>query len=166
LYSILSFGVIATFVGHGAFAVSGKDSFIELLTGSLDHVFGATMSVDTADTVVRFIGGADIALASVMTLMLVGVLLGRGRLHRFAYSNVAIGVYTWAVVWGFVTAFARMTAVGQIYPEFWDLVERGPNWMLPAGLVYLIMTTRKAHPEEPLFVPESFQSEQKPEPVG
>jgi hypothetical protein len=38
----------------------------------------------------------------------------------------------------------------------WDLVERAPNWMLPAALAYLVMTTRKAHPEAPLFVPEGL----------
>jgi hypothetical protein len=166
LYAILSIGLIGTFLGHGAWAIGGKDTFIELLTGSVDHVFGATMSADTGEAIVRVIGGVDLVLAAAMTLMLVGALRGAGALHRFAYSNAALAVYSWAILWGFATAAARMTSVGEFFPEVWDLVERAPNWMLPAALAYLVVTTRKAHPEAPLFVPEGLtQVTTHPEPV-
>lgn len=166
LYSVLSVGVIATFFGHGAWAVGAKDSFVALLTGSVDNVLGATMSTSTGESIVRVIGVADIALAAAMALMLVGALRGAGALYRFAYSNIAVGVYAWAVVWGFVTAFARMTAVGEFFPEVWDWVERAPNWMLPAALIYLIVKTRNTHPEAPLFVPETLKGTAEPETVG
>jgi hypothetical protein len=34
LYGLLGLGVVATFFGHGMWAVQGKDTFVTLLTGS------------------------------------------------------------------------------------------------------------------------------------
>lgn len=156
LYVILSIGVIGTFFGHGAWAIGGKESFVGLLTNSLDEVFGYTMSETTGERIVRGIGSLDLALALIMGAMLFGVLRGGGALHRFAYSSFAIGIYAWAVLWGFVTAASRMTAAGVFFPEIWDLVERAPNFMLPAALIYIVVKARREHPEAPVFVPEEF----------
>lgn len=107
---------------------------------------------------VRTIGVVDIVLSIAMAAMLFGVVRGRGKFHALAYSPIAIGVYAWAVLWGFLTAASRMTAAGVFFPEVWDLVERAPNFMIPAALLYLVVSYRKTHPEAPVFVPEEFKS--------
>ena len=165
LYTILSIGLIGTFLGHGAWAIGGNEKFIELLTGSLDHVLGLSVSATTAETIVRVIGAVDLVLATAMAALLAGALRGTGALHRLAYSNTAVAIYVWAVLWGFVTAAARMTAAGAVFPEIWDLVERAPNWMLPMALAYLVVATRRAHPEAPLFVPDVVGTERAPESI-
>jgi hypothetical protein len=145
LYTILSIGSIGAFLGHAAWAVMAKDTFVTLLTGSLDHVLGVTMSTSTGETVVRTIGFFDITIGLVLVGMLIGNITQRGALYKLAYSNVAIALYSWAAIWGFVTAASRITAVGVPFPEFWDLVERAPNFMLPAALVLLVRHYRSDH---------------------
>ena len=46
------------------------------------------------------------------------------------------------MVWGFLTALSRFTAVMN-GAEIWDVVERGPNFMLPAALVYMVYKVRQ-----------------------
>ena len=53
-----------------------------------------------------------------------------------------MGLFAWAAIWGFLTALSRFTAVLN-GAQVWDVVERGPNYMAPAGLVYLIYRIRK-----------------------
>lgn len=151
LYTIMSLGVIGTFIGHGMWAVRGEDKFVALLTGSLDHVFGVSMSTGTATPIIRTIGAVDLAVAAAMVVLLVG-LYTRGRLGKLAYSPLAIGLYGWAVFWGFTTAVSRITADGAFYPAVWDFVERAGNYFLPAALLYVIISARRQHPEAPLFV--------------
>lgn len=155
LYTMLAIGAIGTFLGHGAWALGAKDSFVELLAGSLDRLLGVTIAAGTAEGVVRLIGVADLAVAALILAMLVGARKGTGALSRLAYSRTALAVYAWGAIWGFVTAVSRMTAAGVFFPEVWDWVERAPNFMLPAALGYLVVKTRQEHPEAPLIVPES-----------
>jgi hypothetical protein len=126
-------------------AVDGKDSFVKLFTGSFDHVLGVSVAADTATGWVKGIGWFDIAVAAVMVLMLTGAILGKGALYRLAYSPVALAVYGWGAVWGFATAASRVTAVGEFYPEVWDVVERAPNFLLPAALIWLVYQHRLDH---------------------
>lgn len=145
LYSLLSIGVIGAFFGHGMWAIDGKDSFVKLFTGSFDHVLGVDVATGTATNWVKGIGWFDLIVAAVMTLMLIGVILGRGVLYRLAYSPVALVIYGWGALWGFATAASRVTAVGDFYPEVWDVVERAPNFMLPAALIWLVYQHRLDH---------------------
>lgn len=145
LYGLLGLGAVATFFGHGMWAVRGKDTFVTLFTGSMDNVLGVTVSARSGETVVKAIGWFDIAVAIALAALVAGALLERGRLYRLAYSSVAIGLFAWAAVWGFVTAFARMTGAGEFYPEVWDWVERAPNFMLPVALIYIVMKHRTVH---------------------
>src|SRR5215207_8077710 len=124
LYSLLSIGAIGAFFGHGMWAVDGKESFVTLFTGSFDNVLGITISDGTGTSWVKGIGWFDVTVATVMVLMLIGVLLGRGGLYRLAYSRAALVIDAWAALWGFATAASRVTAVGQFSPEIWDVVER------------------------------------------
>jgi hypothetical protein len=145
LYVLLSIGVIGGFFGHGMWAVDGKESFVELFSGSFDNVLGVDIATATATNWVQGIGWFDLAVSAVIALMLIGVLQGRGALYRFAYSPIALVIYAWAAFWGFVTAASRVTAVGEFYPEVWDVVERAPNVMLPAALIWLVYQHRLDH---------------------
>lgn len=142
LYTLLSVGAIGTFFGHGMWAIDGKESFVELFTGSFEHVLGVNVATDTATNWVKAIGWLDITLSLVMLLMLIGNIQAKGVLYRLAYSPIAYAVYGWGVLWGFATAASRVTAAGVFMPEIWDLVERAPNFMLPAALVYLVYCHR------------------------
>lgn len=143
LYGILGIGATATFFGHAMWAVRGKDTFIGLITGTLDK-FGIDMSAATGETWVKAIGWLDVTVALVMALLVVGAIRERGALYRAAYSNLAVVVFGWGVVWGFLTALSRVTAASEWYPEVWDWVERAPNFMLPAALVYVVLRHRTA----------------------
>jgi len=145
VYTLLSIGAIGAFFGHGMWAIDGKDSFVKLLTGSFDNVLGVTVATDTATTWVKGIGWFDIAISVVLLAMLVGNIQARGRLYELAYSPVALVIYGWGALWGFATAASRVTAAGEFLPEVWDLVERAPNFMLPAALVYLVYQHRLDH---------------------
>jgi hypothetical protein len=138
LYTLLGIGALGAFLGHGAWAVQGKASFVTLLTGSFDHVLGVTVSNDTGEAWVRGIGWFDLAVSVVIAALVVGAYTQRGKLYDLAYSRLAIVLFSWAAFWGFVTAASRITAVGTWFPEFWDLVERAPNFMLPLALIYVI----------------------------
>lgn len=142
LYTILGIGAFGTLLGHGMFAIDGKESFIGLLKGSLDNVFGVTVSTGTAESWVQAIGWLDLALAAVIGLFVIGAIRERGSLYTAAYSRLAIGVFTWGALWGFATAFSRVTAADAFYPAVWDWVERAPNFVLPAGLLYVIVRHR------------------------
>jgi len=151
IYTLLSLGVIGGFLGHGMFAATlTNDKFPTLFSGSLDNVLGVTVSLETAESWVQAIGFADLAVVAVMTLMLAGNILAKGRLYEFAYSRAALVVYAWGAIWGFVTAASRVTAAGEIDPAIWDVVERAPNFMLPAALVYLVYQHRLDHTTDSL----------------
>jgi len=145
LYALLSVGAIGAFFGHGMWAIDGKESFVKLFTGSFDHVLGVTVSSGSATSWVKGIGWFDIAVSAVLLIMLVGVIQGRGALYRLAYSPIAVAIYAWGAVWGFATAASRVTAVGDFYPEIWDVIERAPNFMLPTALIYLVYQHRLDH---------------------
>ncbi|MEO3781185.1 hypothetical protein ABGB16_31200 [Micromonospora sp. B11E3] len=130
------------FLGHGMWAILGQDTFIELITGSFDHVFGVTVPTGTATAWLTGIGWLDITISIFILLLLIGDIQGKGRLYGLAYSRLALVVYAWAALWGFVTAAARVTAEGELMPELWDVVERAPNFMLPAALTYLVYQHR------------------------
>jgi hypothetical protein len=138
LYSILGTGVALAFLGHGVLGAKGQASFVELVTGTYDKLLGGTMSESTATSWVNVIGWLDIVLAVVFAGLVVAAIAQKS----IAYSPVAIGLFGWAAVWGFLTALSRFTAVLD-GAEVWDVVERGPNYLAPAGLVYLIYRIRK-----------------------
>jgi hypothetical protein len=134
LYGFLGAGVTLAFLGHGILGAKGKESFIELVTGSYDKVLGGTMSVSTAENWVNTIGWLDIGLAAAFLGLTVSALTGRDAI---AYSPVAMYLFGWAMVWGFLTALSRYTA-GLEGIAVWDVVERGPNYLAPAAMVYVV----------------------------
>ena len=138
LYSVLGSGVALAFLGHGILGAKGNPKFGELVTGTYDKLLGGSMSESTATTWVNVVGWLDIALAVVF----VGLVIAAIARKAIAYSPLAIGLFGWAAAWGFLTALSRFTAVLN-GAETWDVVERGPNYLLPVGLVYLIYRIRK-----------------------
>jgi hypothetical protein len=103
------------------------------------------VSQGTAETWVQIIGFADIAVVAVLLLMLIGNIMAKGALYELAYSKLALVLLAWGALWGFVTAGSRVTAAGEFYPEVWDVVERAPNFMLPAAMIYLVYQHRLDH---------------------
>lgn len=143
LYAILGIGLALTFLGHGILALKGFDTFVELVVDNYDKVLGASMSTDAATTIVNVIGVVDVVLAGAF----IALVLAAWRDSPLAYSSLALGLFGWAVVWGFLTALSRFTAVMN-GAEVWDVVERGPNFMLPAALIYLVYRVQHSVPEQ------------------
>jgi hypothetical protein len=149
IYTLLSIGLIGGFLGHGMFAATlTNDKFPTLLTGTFDNLFGVTMSQGTAEAWVQAIGFFDLAVVAVLVAMLVGNIQAKGALYEFAYSKFALVLLAWGALWGFLTAGSRVTAAGELYPELWDVVERAPNFLLPAAMVYLVYQHRLDHSVE------------------
>ena len=142
LYSLIGTAVALGFFGHGILGAKGEEKFVDLVTGSYDKLLGGSMSTDTATSIVNVIGWVDIALAAAFVVLVVGAI----RRKAYAFSPVAIGLFVWAATWGFLTALSRFTAVLN-GAEVWDVVERGPNYLAPAALVYLIYWIRKSEAE-------------------
>ena len=143
IYVILGVAAITSFFGHAMWAVRGKDSFVELVTGSFDNLLGVAVGTSTATDMVKAIGYWDIFLSVVMAAAVIGVLQKSGPLHRFALSPFMVGVWVWAIFWGFATGASRMSGAGVWYPELWDLVERGPNFLVPAALLIMTLFLRR-----------------------
>ena len=150
LYAILGSGVALAFLGHGILGAKGSEKFVALVTGTYDKVLGGTMSTATANNIVNVIGGIDIALAVVFAGLVLAAVYGKA----IAYSPLALGLFAWAALWGLLTALSRFTATlnGQ---EVWDVVERGPNFMLPAALVYGIYKIRTSKAAKEIPAPTS-----------
>ena len=105
---ILRIGVFGTFLGHGVFALQGKNSWIPLITP-----FG--FSESTAATLLPIIGTKDFIVAFFALLLPLRIIL------------------IWATLWAFATALARPIAGDPI----WDFVERWANWAAPLALLAL-----------------------------
>ncbi len=105
---ILRIGVFGSFLGHGVFALSVKQSWIPLITA-----FG--FSDATATTLLPIIGFTDIAVAFLILILPIRIVL------------------IWATFWGFATALSRPIA-GELV---WEFVERWANWAAPLALLAL-----------------------------
>ena len=105
---ILRFGVFGTFIGHGVFALLGKQSWISYFTF-------VGISETNAIVLLPLIGVLDILVA-------VSALIKPMR-----------AVLIWATLWAFATALIRPISGEPI----WDFVERTANWAAPLALLYL-----------------------------
>jgi hypothetical protein len=106
---ILRIAIFGEFLGHGIFAILGKESFAALLT-AMTGIAGST-----AISLLFVIGIADIAIA----------------ILALVYPFRLMLIY--ASVWGFLTALARPVAGEPI----WDFIERWANWGAPLALLFL-----------------------------
>ncbi len=114
---ILRIAVAGEFIGHGAFALQGKEGWFKYFTP-----FGIT-DEQTMVQILFVVGLIDILLA-------IHVLWRPWR--------VAV---LWMAFWGLFTALLRWP----IGPDpFWDFVERWANWGAPLALYSLLCLKKKA----------------------
>ena len=106
---VLRIAVAGEFVGHGVFALQGKQQWV----GWIQQFTGAGAA--TAGQLLFLIGLMDLAVALV-------VLMKPMR-----------PVLLWAAAWGFWTALVR-PLVGE---PIWDFVERWANWGAPLALYFI-----------------------------
>jgi hypothetical protein len=112
---ILKIGIFGTFLGHGVFALLGKESWL--------HYFPAVgITEATGLLLLPLIGIMDIAIAAIV-------------IYR-PYKIILI----WATIWAFVTALIRPIAGEPI----WDFVERSSNWAAPLALLSIYGFPKKA----------------------
>lgn len=94
LAAVAGFGTALTFLGHGMWAAAEKNpKFVDLLTGSFQHVLGITMNKTTATNWVQFIGIVDITLAVILTAATIGLFVSGGGLRRLATSKLLMDAY-------------------------------------------------------------------------
>jgi len=105
---ILRIGVFGTFLGHGVFALLGKQSWIPYFTS-------IGISEANAMVLLPLIGFLDILVAVSALIKPVRVVL------------------IYASMWAFMTAIIRPISGEPI----WDFVERTANWATPLALLYL-----------------------------
>src|SRR3989338_6576679 len=105
---ILRIGVFGTFLGHGVFALLGKQSWIPYFTS-------VGISESNAIVLLPLIGVLDILVAI------------------FALIKPIRAILIWATSCAFATALIRPISGEPI----WDFVERTANWAAPLALLYL-----------------------------
>lgn len=106
---VLRLAVFGEFLGHGIFAVQGKDQWV----GWIQQFTQADYT--TAATLLTLVGLLDLAVAAFVILKPIRLVL------------------LWATFWGFWTALMR-PLVGE---PIWDFVERWANWGAPLALLML-----------------------------
>jgi hypothetical protein len=121
---VLRVGVFGVFLGHGIFAIEGKQRFIEM-TQSMVPV-----DVATATSLLFAVGIVDILVAFSVLL----------KPQKF--------VLIYATAWAFMTALARVTAGDPV----WDFVERAANWTVPLALLLYIQFKAKIKEKEEALV--------------
>ena len=117
---VLRMGVFGAFLGHGIFALEGKQQFIEMIQSMVP------LDAAMATSLLFAIGVIDILVAFWVLL----------RPQRF--------VLAYATVWAFLTALARITAGDPV----WDFVERAANWAAPLALLLYIQFKSKIRAKE------------------
>lgn len=106
---VLRIAVAGEFLGHGVFALQGKQTWIGWFT-----TFGIT-NPETAKNLLLFFGAIDVMLAILVLL-----------------KPIRIAIL-WMAIWGFWTALLR-PIVGE---PIWDFIERWANWGAPLALLLL-----------------------------
>lgn len=107
----LRIGVAGEFLGHGVFALQGKEGWFKYF-----HPFGIT-DPGTITTLLTIVGIMDLAVAAFVLFK----------------PNIK-PVLLWATFWGFWTALVRWPFGGD---PIWDFVERFANWAAPLALYYI-----------------------------
>lgn len=108
---ILRIGVAGEFLGHGMFALQGKESWFKYFAS-----FGITNG-ETITMILFIIGLMDILLALLVLIKPIRPIL------------------LWMTFWGLWTALVRWP----FGPDpIWDFVERFANWSAPLALYYLL----------------------------
>ena len=107
---VLRVAVAGEFLGHGVFAIQGKQQWV----GWFDKLLG--FGSETATTLLLVIGLMDVALAILVLIKPVRLAL------------------LWMTFWGLWTALLR-PLVGE---PIWDFIERWANWGAPLALLLMV----------------------------
>lgn len=108
---ILRIAVAGEFIGHGVFALQGKEGWFKYF-----DAFGIS-NPETIVSILLVVGALDLILA-IMVLV----------------KPIRIAIL-WMAVWGLFTAMIRWP----FGPDpIWDFVERFANWGAPLALYYLL----------------------------
>lgn len=108
---ILRIAVAGEFIGHGVFALQGKEGWFKYF-----DPFGIT-NPETIVSILMIVGAVDLLLALLVLIKPI---------------RVAI---LWMAVWGLFTALIRWP----IGPDpVWDFVERWANWGAPLALLFTL----------------------------
>ncbi len=107
---VLKIAVAGEFLGHGVFALQGKQQWI----GWIDKML--TVGPELATQLLYLVGLMDILVAIIILIKPVRIVL------------------LWAAFWGFWTALVR-PLVGE---PIWDFVERWANWGAPLALLLML----------------------------
>ncbi len=107
---VLRVAVAGEFLGHGIFAVQGKQAWIDWF-----RIFGIS-DANLAAKLLLMIGILDITLALLVIVKPIRLAL------------------MWMAFWGFWTSLLR-PIVGE---PIWDFVERSANWGAPLALLLLL----------------------------
>lgn len=113
---ILRIGVAGEFLGHGMFAIQGKQSWFKYF-----EAFGIS-DPSTITTMLLVVGVMDVVLAIIVLVRPVRPLL------------------LWMAAWGLWTALIRWPFGGD---PVWDFVERWANWAAPLALYYFLSPGKK-----------------------
>lgn len=105
---ILRIAVAGEFVGHGVFALQGKESWIPYFNS-------VGISAEGALALMPIIGVLDLLLAVLVLVKPIRIAL------------------LWMALWGFWTALLRPIAGEPI----WDFIERWANWGAPLALLFM-----------------------------
>lgn len=107
---ILRIAVAGEFIGHGIFALQGKEGWFKYF-----YTFGIE-NPETITTLLLIVGVTDILLALVVLIKPIRPII------------------LWMAAWGLFTAFIRWP----LGPDpVWDFVERFANWGAPLALFFL-----------------------------
>lgn len=106
---VLRIAIAGEFVGHGVFALQGKQQWI----GWISKMLG--IEAGLATQLLLVIGILDLLVALTILVKPIRIVL------------------LWAVFWGFWTALLR-PIVGE---PIWDFIERWANWGAPLALLLL-----------------------------
>lgn len=113
---ILRIAVAGEFLGHGVFALQGKQQWVGWFAN-----FGVS-DIGLATQLLFFVGLMDLLVALIVIVKpLKPVLL-------------------WAAFWGFWTALVRPL----VDEPIWDFIERFANWGAPLALYYLLKNRNAA----------------------
>ncbi len=118
---VLRIAVFGSFLGHGMFAIGGKEKWVQWMMKFGENLGG--YDIATATQLLFVIGVVDVIVAVIVLVKPIRA------------------VILWAVLWGFWTALMRsLPFVGD---PIWDFVERWPNWGAPLALLLLVGWPKK-----------------------
>ncbi len=122
-FYLLVFGLSITFITHGLEAISLHPYFIDYLITTAKRLVEFNLTESVAGIVLKTIGSLDILVG-------LSILTFRSK-----------WLFLWMAVWGFITAFARITELG--WGMFPEVLVRAVHFGGPVALGLLLQTIKE-----------------------